>query len=96
MSAPIDYCREARGKACKAAHIGGCVAAIVVMAIAVPAKLGGHLPASVSSARLLLFPVLAYGLVVAAMLWKLGRAIKRSQAVQDGVEIAAARPRQAG
>ncbi|WP_428304360.1 hypothetical protein [Lacipirellula sp.] len=68
MSAVIDSSREARGKACKAAHIGGCIAAIVVMIIVVPAKLGGYLPASVSSARLLLFPVLAYGLGVAAML----------------------------
>ncbi|BBO33385.1 hypothetical protein [Lacipirellula parvula] len=92
MSTAIGSCREARGEACKAAHIGGCVAAIVVIAIVVPAKLGGYLPAGMSSVRLLLFPVLAYGLVVAAMLWKLGRAMKRSQAVQDEVEIAAARP----
>ncbi|WP_428306682.1 hypothetical protein [Lacipirellula sp.] len=96
MSTAIDSCREARGEACKAAHIGGCVAAIVVMTIVVPAKLGGYLPASVSSVRLLLFPVLAYGLGVAAMLWSLGRAIKRSQSVKDAVEIPAARPRQAG
>lgn len=96
MSPVVDVCRETRGQACQAAHIGGCIAAIIVMIVIVPAKLWGELPASMTTARLMLFPVLAYGLVVAAMLWKVGRAIKRSQTIADKASTSPTLSRRAG
>lgn len=96
MSPRVDACRESCVKACKAAHIGGCIAAIVVILAIIPAKLWGYLPASVTPARLMLFPVLAYGLGFGAMLWKLGRAIKRSQAMADDAAMATNLQRRAG
>ena len=83
MKSQVELCRESSGASCSEAHIAGCIAAIIVMAVFVPAKLFGYLPASMTTLRIMSLPVLAYGLVAAGMLWKLGRAIKRAKTVDD-------------
>lgn len=83
MKSKVDACRESCSGKLKAAHIGGCIAAIVVTVVLVVAKLGSYLPASMTSLRITLVSLLAYGLVSAAMCWKLGRAIKRAKAEDD-------------
>lgn len=83
MKTNVEACRESCGGSYRAAHIGGCIAAIAVMVIFVTAKHCGYLPASMTALRIMLLPVLAYGLVGAAMLWTLGRAIKRAQVADD-------------
>lgn len=69
---------------------------MTVMVVMVLAKIGGSLPANVTLPRLMIFPVLAYGLVVGAMLWKLGRSIKQSKGIDEEAGIETALPRQAG
>ena len=65
------------------------------MAVIVPTKLGGYVPASMTSLRLMLLPVLAYGLIFCAMLWRLGRSIKQLKAAEDELPIEREIPRQA-
>ncbi|WP_428304833.1 hypothetical protein [Lacipirellula sp.] len=61
------------------------------MAVFVAAKLFGYLPASMTTSRTMVLPVLAYGIVGGAMLWKLGRAIKRAK-LTDEAAIAVGPP----
>ena len=83
MKTEVEVCRESCGASYSAAHIGGCIAAIAIMVICVIAKRCGYLPASMTALRIMLLPVLAYGLIGAAMLWTLGRAIKRAKIADD-------------
>jgi hypothetical protein len=89
MKSPVDVCRESSSKSCKTAHIGGCIAAIAVMAVLAIAKLGGYPPASMNAFRLMLFPFIAYGFVAAGMLWTLGRSIKRAKITDESAPMAA-------
>lgn len=83
MKSQVDLCRESSGTSCSEAHIAGCIAAIAVMALFVAAKLAGCLPPSMTALRIMVLPVLAYGIVGGAMLWKHGRAIKRAKLADD-------------
>ena len=92
MKSQVDVCREACSESYKTAHISACIAAIAVMAVFAVAKLGGYLPASMSSLRIMLFPLLAYALVGAGMLWTLGRSIKRARIADELAPTAAEVP----
>jgi hypothetical protein len=92
MNNHVDDCRESCGRSYGMAHLGGCFAAIIVMAVLVPAKLANLLPDGMTALRVMLWPVLAYGLVFAAMLWRLGRAIKRARAIDEAAHAASAVP----
>ena len=84
MNSEWNAFRASRGKSYSAAHISGCIAAIVVMAVLVVAKRGGYLPASMHLQRLAVFTILAYGFVAAGMLWRLGRGAKRMKEAEEG------------
>lgn len=83
MKSQVEVCRESCDVSYKAAHVGGCIAAISVMAVFAVAKLSGYMPSSMSLLRIMLFPLLAYALVGAGMLWKLGRSIKRAKIADE-------------
>lgn len=89
MKSQVDACRESCSESYKAAHNGGCVAAIAVMAAVAGAKLSGYMPAGMSLPRILLFPSIAYALVFAGRLWKLGRSIKRAKIADELTPMAA-------
>ena len=89
MKTQVEACRESCSESYRTAHISGCIAAIVVMTVFAGAKLGYYLPVSMSSLRIMLFPLLAYVLVGAGMLWNLGRSIKRAKIADELVLMAA-------
>jgi hypothetical protein len=92
MNNHVEVCRASCGRSYGMAHLGGCFAAIIVMVVLVPAKLANLLPDGMTALRVMLWPVLAYALVFAAMLWNLGRAIKRARAIDEAALAASAVP----
>jgi hypothetical protein len=78
-----EACRDLHRGSFKKANIFACLAAIVALAGLSVAERAAYLPGQMSTARILLCAVMAYGLVFAAMMWIPGRALKKSRSLDD-------------
>jgi len=89
----VDACRERYFGAFKKANLVACLAGIVALAVLIPAGMAEYLPDQMSTVRITLSAVLAYGLAFATMMWIPGRALKRSRALDDA-DVCARTPSQ--
>lgn len=83
----VDACRELYRGSFKKAQYVACLAGMLALAVLLAAKNWGYLPDHFSTSRIVLGPVVTYGMALAAMMWFPGRALKKSRRLDDAEAV---------